>query len=53
MASGELATVNEPDLPAGFVITSSGRISGVTEPGDGVSGLPVPDEPTWSRSTTR
>ncbi|MDT5092752.1 MAG: hypothetical protein QOH60_2115 [Mycobacterium sp.] len=34
MASGELATLDEPDLPYGFVITSSGRISGVTEPGE-------------------
>ena len=34
MASGELATVDERDLPLGFVITSSGRISGVTQPGE-------------------
>jgi hypothetical protein len=34
VASGELATLDEPDLPYGFVITSSGRISGVTEPGE-------------------
>jgi hypothetical protein len=34
VASGELATLEEPDLPYGFVITSSGRISGVTEPGE-------------------
>jgi hypothetical protein len=34
VASGELATIEEPDLPVGFVITSSGRISGVTQPGD-------------------
>lgn len=33
MASGELATLREPDLPLGFVITSSGRISGVSQPG--------------------
>jgi hypothetical protein len=33
VASGELATLREPDLPVGFVITSSGRISGVTQPG--------------------
>jgi hypothetical protein len=34
VASGELATIEESDLPRGFAITSSGRISGVTEPGD-------------------
>jgi hypothetical protein len=34
VASGELATLPESDLPRGFVITSSGRISGVTEPGE-------------------
>ncbi len=34
MASGELATIDESDLPRGFVVTSSGRISGVTEPGE-------------------
>ncbi len=34
MASGEVATISETGLPRGFVITSSGRISGVTEPGD-------------------
>ena len=37
MASGEVATV-EPaelaELPLGSVVTSSGRISGVTEPGE-------------------
>ena len=34
MASGELVPLKEPDLPLGSVITSSGRISGVTQPGD-------------------
>lgn len=34
MVSGELATLDESDLPVGFVITPSGRISGVTEPGE-------------------
>ena len=34
MASGDLATRPESGLPLGFVITSSGRISGVTQPGD-------------------
>ena len=42
MASGELATVKEPDLPLGFVITSSGRISGVTQPGDASVDYPFP-----------
>ena len=34
MAGGELAIRPESDLPVGWVITSSGRLSGVTEPGD-------------------
>ena len=34
MASGEVATIERADLPLGFVVTSSGRISGVTQPGD-------------------
>ncbi|MGA8329269.1 MAG: DUF5130 family protein, partial [Mycobacterium sp.] len=37
MASGELATVASAapaELPPGSVITTSGRISGVTEPGE-------------------
>ena len=37
MASGELATVGSgalAELPYGYVVTSSGRISGVTEPGE-------------------
>ena len=42
MASGELATVKAPDLPVGFVITSSGRISGVTQPGDASVDYPFP-----------
>lgn len=33
MASGELATI-ESDLPYGSVVTASGRISRVTEPGE-------------------
>ena len=35
MASGEVATRRsaELELPRGFVVTSSGRVSGVTEPG--------------------
>ncbi len=42
MASGELATRQESDLPLGFVITSSGRISGVTEPGEVSVHYPFP-----------
>ena len=35
VASGEVATIERADLlPRGFVVTSSGRISGVTEPGE-------------------
>ncbi|OBG28040.1 DUF5130 domain-containing protein [Mycobacterium sp. 852002-51057_SCH5723018] len=34
MARGELATIERSELPKGSVITTSGRISGVTEPGD-------------------
>ena len=37
MASGEVATVASgelAELPRGSVVTSSGRISGVTEPGE-------------------
>ncbi|UQX12678.1 DUF5130 domain-containing protein [Candidatus Mycobacterium methanotrophicum] len=34
MASGEVATISPAELPTGWVITTSGRISGVTEPGE-------------------
>ncbi|MBW0014139.1 DUF5130 domain-containing protein [Mycobacterium sp.] len=34
MASGEVATIERSELPRGSVITTSGRISGVTEPGE-------------------
>jgi hypothetical protein len=35
VASGEVAKIVDPaDLPVGFAITNSGRISGVTEPGE-------------------
>ncbi|EKF23027.1 hypothetical protein C731_3032 [Mycolicibacterium hassiacum DSM 44199] len=36
MASGEVATATKDvgELPLGFAVTSSGRISGVTEPGE-------------------
>lgn len=42
MVSGELATIPEPDLPAGFVVTASGRISGVTQPGEISVDYPFP-----------
>ncbi|KZS58109.1 DUF5130 domain-containing protein [Mycobacterium ostraviense] len=34
MAHGDVATIEPTDLAKGWVITSSGRISGVTEPGE-------------------
>ncbi|OBG59017.1 MULTISPECIES: DUF5130 domain-containing protein [unclassified Mycobacterium] len=34
MARGDVATIEPGELPNGFVITTSGRISGVTEPGE-------------------
>jgi hypothetical protein len=34
VARGEVATIEPADLPSGFVLTTSGRISGVTEPGE-------------------
>ena len=34
MAAGEVATIEPSELPNGFVITTSGRVSGVTEPGE-------------------
>ncbi len=42
MASGELATIPEPELPVGFVVTSSGRVSGVTQPADVSVHYPFP-----------
>jgi hypothetical protein len=34
VASGEVATRVPAELPRGFVVTTSGRVSGVTEPGE-------------------
>ncbi|WP_374025199.1 DUF5130 domain-containing protein [Mycobacterium sp. HNNTM2301] len=34
MARGEVATIEPDELPNGWVITTSGRLSGVTEPGE-------------------
>jgi hypothetical protein len=42
VASGELATVQPAELPVGSVITSSGRVSGVTQPGDVSVHYPFP-----------
>lgn len=42
VANGELATISEHDLPAGWVVTSSGRISGVTQPGEVSVDYPFP-----------
>jgi Domain of unknown function (DUF5130) len=45
VASGEVATVGSSlpaELPRGFVVTSSGRISGVTEPGEVSVSYPFP-----------
>jgi len=47
VASGEVATVSSAELaelPPGFVVTSSGRISGVTEPGEVSVTYPFPVE---------
>jgi Domain of unknown function (DUF5130) len=42
VATGELATREHAQLPVGFVVTSSGRISGVTEPGELSIDYPFP-----------
>ncbi|OBJ49030.1 DUF5130 domain-containing protein [Mycobacterium sp. 1423905.2] len=42
MARGEVATVEPAELPRGWVITTSGRLSGVTEPGDVSVHFPFP-----------
>ena len=42
MASGEIATITPAELPYGSVITTSGRISGVTEPGEVSVHYPFP-----------
>ncbi|MFZ0835447.1 MAG: DUF5130 domain-containing protein [Mycobacterium sp.] len=42
MASGDIATLPESGLPYGSVITSSGRISSVTQPGDMSVDYPFP-----------
>jgi len=42
VASGEVATLNYAELPPGSAITTSGRISGVTEPGEVSVHYPFP-----------
>jgi hypothetical protein len=42
VASGEIATIAPAELPYGSVITTSGRISGVTEPGEVSVHYPFP-----------
>lgn len=42
MVSGEIATREPAELPRGFVVTSSGRVSGVTEPGEASLSYPFP-----------
>ena len=42
MASGEIATITHAELPKGSVITTSARISGVTEPGEVSVHYPFP-----------
>jgi Domain of unknown function (DUF5130) len=42
VASGEVATREPAELTRGFVVTSSGRISGVTEPGEASLDYPFP-----------
>jgi hypothetical protein len=42
VAHGEVATIEHVELPVGFVVTNSGRISGVTEPGEVSVTYPFP-----------
>jgi hypothetical protein len=42
VASGEIATIERTDLPVGYVVTSSGRVSGVTQPGEVSLTYPFP-----------
>jgi Domain of unknown function (DUF5130) len=43
VARGDVATIEPTDLPRGWVVTSSGRISGVTEPGELSVDYPFPN----------
>jgi hypothetical protein len=42
VASGEIATIEPADLPNGWTVTASGRLSGVTEPGQVSVHYPFP-----------
>jgi hypothetical protein len=42
VARGDVATIEPTELPRGWVVTSSGRISGVTEPGEVSVHYPFP-----------
>jgi hypothetical protein len=42
VARGEVATIEHAELPKGSVITTSGRVSGVTEPGEVSTHYPFP-----------
>jgi hypothetical protein len=42
VASGEIATIEPADLPDGWTVTASGRLSGVTEPGQVSVDYPFP-----------
>jgi len=42
VARGEVATIEPTELPRGWVLTTSGRVSGVTEPGDVSVHFPFP-----------
>jgi len=42
VATGEVTTIDPADLPYGAVVTYSGRVSGVTEPGDVSLHYPFP-----------
>lgn len=44
MASGEVTTIDPAGLPSGSVVTASGRISGVTEPGKVSVHYPFPSK---------
>jgi hypothetical protein len=42
VATGEVATIEPAQLPNGWVVTASGRLSGVTEPGELSVAYPFP-----------
>jgi hypothetical protein len=44
VARGDVATIEPAELPRGWVVTTSGRVSGVTEPGELSVDYPFPIE---------